>query len=108
MASYLNIVDGPGKWDIMLSLFDGKEVRFKFEDPSGESFDDFPSVISGLDFLGPKREMLSFRTEIPHFPGSKTYFFRTDGVFNLRTRKGRINTDLSPGSHVHWKEGEFN
>lgn len=107
MATHLDIVNGPGRWDIILSLFEGKEVHFEFKGP-GEAMNGFPFVISSVTFLGPKRELCSFRTDILHSPGSRTLLFTTDGVFNLRTRKGRINTDLSPGSQVHWKEGEFN
>lgn len=34
MAEKLDIIDGPGKFDVMASLFEGKVVRFLLEKPN--------------------------------------------------------------------------
>ena len=94
----LRIQDGPGVWDMILSLFEGKPVYFKFEDV-GRQFDLHPFVIAeiGMSFCGGNREQFRFHTLFPgRFPESRP--FVTDGYFNLRTRKGNINVDPTPGA----------
>ncbi|HUT22024.1 MAG TPA: hypothetical protein VMX18_01290 [Candidatus Bipolaricaulota bacterium] len=79
----LEIVNGPGRWDMILAIFDGQPVRLVFEDKAKSFNGEFE--ISGGHFYGKKREVFNFSLCFPHRPGD------TGGTFV--TRKGLLNID---------------
>jgi len=93
MTQDLAIENGPGVWDMILSLFEGKPVYFTFEE-AGREFNRHPFVITGVNFHDDDREQCNFRTVFPAFLGEQGGF-GTDGFINLKTRKGSINSTVN-------------
>lgn len=96
MITSLTIIDGPGRWDMMLALFEGKLVRFEFAEPEAEwwnecEFEIFCGRFVGLSHSGGSRDEFRFSTTIlvKTKDGFKAHM-EIDGTINLQTRKGEF------------------
>jgi len=93
------IVGGPGKWDMMLAVFNGTRVHFKWGGLESTQFhvrelwESHPSglEIVGISFYDDARVKCSFTTMFPSAGTGETMVY---GEYNLETRKGEI--DLEP------------
>ena len=95
----VEIVLGPGKWDMMLAVFDGKKVCFTWggtEETRYHIHELWPDneerelEIIGISFYDHEKLQCGFTTFFPH-GGAKTM---VNGEYNLGTRIGTI--DLTP------------
>ena len=99
-AKCLKFKNGPGKWDVILSLFEKKPVFFRFEE-AGREFDGRDFVITGV-VMYEGEYWIGFRTMFPYPEGQAR--FLTEGFLNLRTGKGHIGIDPTPGIIVPFPE----
>jgi hypothetical protein len=88
MPKTLWIKDGPGRWDLMLSIFDGKEVAITIGSATvhvvfrGGYFDP-PSIGYHIS------NIFNFNVMVPTFPGASDKI-SVRGVLDVKNRRGKI------------------
>lgn len=111
----LEIVDGPGRWDMMLAVFNGEGIYFEWGGTAEIQFnierlwcasEPMPGLeISGISFHNNRaRSQCSFTAMFPNGKGAKT---AVTGEYNLGTRKGTIDlTPLCEIGALPWPESQ--
>ncbi len=96
----LTIVNGPGRWDMMLAVFDGKPITLHIKEwekiyPQGVSVS-----VCGGNFYGqrggPRNEFFDFDVALP-FGEDKQSRIDVSARLNLSTRRGKVENP----AHAH-------
>ena len=94
MAYRFNITDGPSKWDLILSIFDGdssnrRKATFSIEEP--EAHEKYPRL-PDLDFVinGATREDGSGENWLiqGYYPGANDPTVPMNGFYSTKNRRG--------------------
>jgi hypothetical protein len=83
----LEITNGPGEMDMMISLFRRIPVLFSFED-TGRKLNSHEFVIYQIT----NREMAGEIYFLTLLPFGETGRIFVEGCYNFRTKKGKLNT----------------
>ncbi|MCI5108782.1 MAG: hypothetical protein MRY49_02965 [Candidatus Pacebacteria bacterium] len=98
----LTIVNGPGEFDVTISLMRGKRVKFQFED-QGSVWDKCPLIFCELTAFDRRQKVYKFRACFPKDP-SKIFDPIGElvrGVYSLTTRRGIL--ELTPDQLKEWE-----
>lgn len=99
-----DIINGPGKWDMMLAVFDGRPVTFSFT-ADYVRLNDFEFRITGGNFVDRDREVFSFCVHFPISPDGRHTTPET-GQINLKTRKGYIRLTHKENQYEFYQNHE--
>ncbi len=90
MAQRYSIKNGPGKFDLMLALFEGRQIEFSYDEGDGITYSRFRRVIVTISGLALEEGSRNGWCLEGYVESSRVRF---SGYYDLRTRTGWIALD---------------